>query len=175
MVVVDADSGLYSSDFRAPERLFSLLLQVAGRAGRSGAASQVIVQTRFPGHPMFAALARHDWEAYAGTLLAERRESGLPPFVSQALLRAEARTVDLSLRFLEQAKAQAEECGTEAVTVFDPVPMPLVRLAGRERAQLLVESGSRPALHAFLDQWVPRLDAIPGGTRWQLDIDPQEI
>jgi len=172
VVVVDADAGLYSSDFRAPERLFALLMQVAGRAGRSGRASEFLVQTRFPSHPMFAALARHDYDGYAATLLAERRDAGLPPFVHQALLRAEARTLDDALGLLREAKALADD---DAVQAYDPVPMPMMRIAGRERAQLLVESASRPALHAFLERWLPRVAAVKSPARWQLDVDPQEI
>ena len=176
VVVVDADAGLYSSDFRAPERLFALLMQVAGRAGRGGGASEFIVQTRFPTHPMFAALARHDYEGYANTLLAERRASALPPFVHQALLRAESKALDAALAFLAEAKSLAEEVGRpDEVTFYDPVPMPMMRVAGQERAQLLLESGSRVALQEFLGRWKPALDAYRTPVRWQLDIDPAEI
>jgi primosomal protein N' (replication factor Y) len=182
VAAIDPDGGLYSSDFRAPERLFAVLMQVAGRAGRSGTASRVIVQSRFPGHPLFAALARHDYAGFADAQLAERRESRLPPFVFQALLRAEARTLDAALDFLAQAKALAQPDDPQALpdqaqapTVFDPVPMPLMRLAGRERAQLLLESDSRAALHAFLDRWLARLEAIRTPVRWQLEVDPLEI
>ena len=179
VAAIDPDGGLYSSDFRAPERLFAVLMQVAGRAGRAGAASRVIVQTRFPGHPLFAALARHDYAGFADAQLAERRESRLPPFVFQALLRAEARTLDAALDFLAQAKALADPDAApqapQGPTLFDPVPMPLMRLAGRERAQLLLESDSRAVLHAFLDRWLARLDAIRTPVRWQLEVDPLEI
>ncbi len=175
VAAIDPDGGLYSSDFRAPERLFAVLMQVAGRAGRAGAASQVIVQTRFPGHPLFAALARHDYAGFADAQLAERREAALPPFVFQALLRAEARALDAALDFLGQAKALAEEAAQDGVSLFDPVPMPLMRLAGRERAQLLLEASSRPVLHAFLDRWLHRLAALRTPVRWQLEVDPLEI
>ena len=175
VAAIDPDGGLYSSDFRAPERLFAVLMQVAGRAGRSGAASRVIVQSRFPGHPLFAALARHDYAGFADAQLAERRESRLPPFVFQALLRAEARTLDAALDFLAQAKALARPDEAQGTTLFDPVPMPLMRLAGRERAQLLLEADSRAALHAFLDRWLAELDAVRTPVRWQLEVDPLEI
>jgi primosomal protein N' (replication factor Y) len=192
VVVVDADGALYSSDFRAPERLFAVLMQVAGRAGRSGAASEVIVQTRFPSHPLFGALARHDYAGFADAQLAERRASQLPPFQFQALLRAEARTLDAALELLGRAKALGDAiagaprdgavardaaAGDEALRVrlYDPVPMPLMRLAGHERAQLLLECASRKALHGFLDEWIPRLAALRAGVRWQLDVDPLEI
>ncbi|MEN9315173.1 MAG: hypothetical protein RIS35_1566 [Pseudomonadota bacterium] len=173
VVVVDADGGLYSSDFRAPERLFAVLMQVAGRAGRSGARSEVIVQTRFPGHPIFAALARHDYALFADAQLAERQQAQLPPFLFQALLRAQSGTLDAALGFLTRARALAQP--SDEVVVFDPVPMPMMRLAGQERAQLLVESASRRALHAFVEDWLARLGAIRPQVQWQLEIDPLEI
>jgi primosomal protein N' (replication factor Y) len=198
VAVLDVDAALYSSDFRAPERLFALLMQVSGRAGRSAQGGRVILQTRFPAHPIFAALGRHDYEGFADTLLAERRGAGLPPFVFLALLRAEGKTLQPALDFLGEAagigrtlvadRAAHVPAGTSgavgapaapaeavAVRVYDPVPMPLVRLAGRERAQLLVESASRKALHAFVDAWLARLGEVRTPVRWQLEIDPLEI
>jgi primosomal protein N' (replication factor Y) len=172
--VVDADSGLFSADFRAPERLFALLMQVAGRAGRAGAASEVLIQTRFGQHPLFDALARHDFAAFADAQLAERHQAGLPPFMHQALMRVEARQLDAALAFLGQAR---ELAGTppEGLTLFDPVPMPMARLAGRERAQLLLEAPARAPLHAFLRDWLPAVAGLKGAVRWQIEIDPLEI
>ncbi len=180
VVVVDVDGGLYSADFRAPERMFALLMQVAGRAGRSGIESEVIVQTHFPGHPMFAALARHDYASHADAMLAERRDAQLPPFRFQALLRAESNALDKALAFLASARAQALELiaaeqSFEAVQLFDPVPALMARVAGRERAQLLVEAAARPALHALLDAWLAGLAQQRAPVRWQLDVDPLEI
>ncbi|MCL4746515.1 MAG: primosomal protein N', partial [Burkholderiaceae bacterium] len=180
VVVVDVDSGLYSADFRAPERLFALLMQVAGRAGRSGLHSEVIVQTRFPDHPMFAALARHDFDRQADMMLAERRDARLPPFRHQALLRAEGKTLDKAVAFLGSAREHAAaliaaDQSLDAVQLFDPVPALMSRVAGRERAQLLIESDSRPALHALLDAWLAELAARRSPVRWQLDVDPLEI
>jgi len=175
VVVVDPDSGLYSSDFRAPERLFSVLMQVAGRAGRAGGDSTVIVQTRFPAHPLFDALGRQDFAGFAAGQLEEREAAELPPFVHQALVRAEARSLEQALEFLRAARAAAVAIDAPGVRIFDPVQMPLVRLAGRERAQLLVESPARPALHRFLDAWLAALAQLRTPVRWQLDVDPQEI
>jgi primosomal protein N' (replication factor Y) len=174
VVVVDADSGLYSADFRAPERLFAVLMQVAGRAGRAGGHSEVVVQTRFPHHPLFDALARYDFAAFANSQLAEREAAALPPFVFQALLRVEAVKLETALDFLARAR-QAAAPVSERVTLFDPVPMPMARLAGRERAQLLLESASRKALHAFLDAWLPGVAGLKGAVRWQIEVDPIEI
>ena len=180
VVVVDVDGGLYSADFRAPERLFALLMQVAGRAGRSGIESEVIVQTGFPAHPMFAALARHDFANHADAMLAERRDARLPPFCFQALLRAESNALDKALAFLASARAQALELiaaepSFEPVQLFDPVPALMARVAGRERAQLLIESAARPVLHALLDAWLAALSQQRSPVRWQLDVDPLEI
>ena len=181
VVVADPDSALFAADFRAPERLFATLMQVTGRAGRFAHDGRVIVQTRFPAEPLFAALVAHDFEGFADRLLAERREAGLPPFGHQALLRAEAATADEATGLLSAARlalldilADQPQLAAE-VRCYDPVPMPLARLAGRERAQLLVESASRPALHRALSAWRPALEALPGRGRWQLEIDPSEI
>ena len=205
VVAIDGDAGLFSSDFRAPERLFAILMQVAGRAGRAergsasdGAdASRMIVQTRFPDHPLFEYLSRHDYAGFADAQLAERREVGLPPYRFQALLRADAPALADALGFLARAKeagcllqasaapaaptptgaagAHDDGPGTAAVALLDPVPMAMSRLAGRERAQLLVESAARRPLHRFLEAWLPALREIPGAVRWQLDVDPLEI
>ena len=212
VVAVDSDGGLFSSDFRAPERMFATLMQVAGRAGRDplrgGAGSsdvddgsavdaapvrgRVIVQTRFPDHPLFDYLSRHDFAGFADAQLAERREVGLPPYRFQVLLRAEAATQAEALAFLAQAKrlgeslqssatpqglarATADSLSGDAVSLLDPVPMAMSRLAGRERAQLLVEANSRRPLHAFLRAWLPALRELRSPARWQLDVDPLEI
>jgi primosomal protein N' (replication factor Y) len=173
--IINADNMLYSNDFRAPERLYALLSQVAGRAGRGDVRGQVLVQTRFPDHPLYAALRNQDFEAFARGLLAERRQAGFPPYVHQALLRAEARSVDTALQFLAKA-ARAARGISPAVTVYDPVPAGMMRRAGRERAHLLVQSGSRKELRVFLQDWHQRLaDAGDTATRWSLDVDPSEL
>src|SRR5512137_354992 len=173
VVVLNPDAQLASHDFRAPERLFSTLVQVAGRAGRGGHASRVLLQTRFPQHPLFAALVRHDYAAFADGQLAERRSANMPPFTHQALLTAEARTMDGALGFLREARAEAPS--SDEVRVFDPVPMALQKLAGAERAQLLVEADRRGPLQAFLRAWLEGLRAKRSRIRWQIEVDPQEI
>ncbi|MCC7484124.1 MAG: primosomal protein N' [Burkholderiales bacterium] len=173
--VVNADSLLYSADIRAAERLFALLTQVAGRAGRARARGTVLIQTAFPGHPLYTALMRHDYRAFADTLLAERRRAGFPPFVYQALLRAEAPRLDTALEFLSAAEREARRLGP-GITVYDPVPAALPRRAGRERAQLLVQSGSRRELQRFLRAWHETLSARRSArARWSLDVDPLEF
>ena len=176
--IVNADAQLVSHDFRAPERLFATIMQVAGRAGRSGLPSRVLVQTRFPDHPLFAALRRLDFEGFARSQLAEREAAGMPPFVPQALLTAQARSLDAALAFLGHARSLGSSL-REPATLYDPVPMPLARLAGVFRAQMLVESPRRRQLQSFLHEWLARLrDAEPpAGPRvqWQIEVDPQEI
>ena len=181
VAAVNADSALFSSDFRAPERLFSLLMQAAGRAGRDAvhaAASEMWVQTWNPEHPLFVALKKHDFPAFAEQQLKERQQAAMPPFAYQALLRAEARTQEVAQEFLKSAAAAAEGLeGSGHVVVYAPVPMTVQRVANVERAQLLLESGSRPALQAFLADWQPVLHSLRlrGLIRWAVDVDPLVI
>jgi len=173
--VLNADSGLFSSDYRASERTFAQLQQVAGRAGRSNLPGEVLIQTRYPDHPLYQSLVRHDYTGFAGSLLAERREAGFPPFVFEAALRAESRDSVRALRFLRSAIGRAPQRGA-SITVFDPAPMSLARLAGVERAQVLLQSRSRPRLQAFLREWSDSLYRTPAhGVRWHLDVDPIEF
>jgi primosomal protein N' (replication factor Y) len=172
--VVNADTALLSTDYRAAERLFAVLEQVAGRAGRRERPGEVLIQTRYPGHPLFQSLARHDFAGFAESQLAERRAAGFPPFVFEAALRAEAAKLDIAIDFLEQAASAVPH--PDDVAVYDPVPNVLTRRAGLERAQLLVQSRSRPALQSFLAGLSEHLFAnVPRNVRWHLDVDPLEF
>lgn len=180
--VLNADSMLFAHDFRAPERLFSQLMQVAGRAGRHARGAEVIIQTDYPEQPVYQALTRHDYNGFASYGLAERKSVGLPPYAFQALLTAEAAQLDRALDFLEQARALPEQhpddyATAHAVTLYDPVPLRVVRVANIERAQLLAESRSRPALQAFLMTWSTVLTELSARlkVRCQLEVDPLEI
>ncbi|WP_019937703.1 primosomal protein N' [Bordetella sp. FB-8] len=178
--VLNADSMLFAHDFRAPERLFAQLMQVAGRAGRHTANGEVIIQTGYPEQPVYQALKRHDYAGFARYMLQEREATGLPPYAYQALLTAEARELQQALAFLQRARDVADQAGLpalDAVTRYDPVPLRVVRVAHVERAQLLVESTHRPALQAFLTAWSAWLPQIAGEmrVRWQLEVDPLEI
>ncbi len=173
--VVGADAALLSADYRAGERLFAQLMQVAGRAGRGDAPGTVLVQTAYPRHPLYQALVQHDYPAYAARALAERRSAEFPPYVRQAMLRADARSDELAQAFLEAARNRALEL-TPGVTVFDPAPALIVRVANRARWQLLVQSRSRSRLQTFLALWVPRLRELPAaGVNWVVDVDPLEF
>jgi primosomal protein N' (replication factor Y) len=191
VAAVQPDGALFSSDFRAPERLFALLMQAAGRAGRDaayvaaqGAQSEMWVQTYHPQHAVYEALRRHDYEAFAAQQLKERREAAMPPFAYQALVRADARTQEVAQGFLSAATAAAHTAalpGLDAVTLFPPVPLTVQRVANVERAQMLMESSSRAALQRFLAAWQPVLQATRsqpehrGLVRWLVDVDPQTI
>jgi primosomal protein N' (replication factor Y) len=172
--VLNADSALFSTDYRAAERLFATLAQVAGRAGRRETPGEVLVQTRFPQHPLFAALARHDYAGFAAAQLEERRAAGFPPFVFEASLRAEAHRLEAALAFLRAAAGAVPAAG--GVQVYDPVPHVITRRAGAERAQLLMQSASRPALQEYLRALGEHLYAARApGVRWHLDVDPIEF
>jgi primosomal protein N' (replication factor Y) (superfamily II helicase) len=175
--VVGADAALFAADFRAPERLFAQLMQVGGRSGRAALPGEVLIQTEHPEHPLYRALARHDYAAFARAQLDDRRAAGFPPFSFQALLRAEAKHLDQSLAFLAAARDAALALAGETVTLYDPVPMRMARLKNLERGQLLVESASRPALQTFLAAWNEILYQLkaPRDLRWHLDVDPLEF
>ena len=174
VVVVDADAALYAADFRAPERLFATLMQVAGRAGRHRTGAAVWVQTRFAEHPLFEALKAHDYAGFASRELSAREATGLPPFMFQALLTAQASTPLAAHDLLMQARSMIDPVPA-GVVVCDPVPMPLAQLRGDHRLQMLVESHSRPVLQALLGPWVQSLHQLRTAVRWQLVVDPLEI
>nr|WP_233168494.1 primosomal protein N' [Xylophilus sp. ASV27] len=187
VAAVNPDGSLFSSDFRAPERLFALLMQAGGRAGRDAAhsaASEMWVQTFQPAHPLFAALQAHDYPAFAAQQLKERQAAGMPPFAAQALVRAEARSQEVAQGFLTAAREAASAAGLDAsgeVVAFSAVPMTVQRVANVERAQMLLESSSRQALQRFLAAWQPLLHrtradpAHKGVIRWAVDVDPLAV
>lgn len=182
---INADAALFASDHRAPERLFALLMQAAGRAGRDAqhaGASEMWVQTWHPEHPLFAALKRYDYPAFAAEQLAEREIAGMPPHGFQALLRADARTQAAAQAFLNLAAAKAAGLPhRDDITLYPAVPLTIQRVANVERAQLLVETHSRAALQRFLGAWQPVLHACRsapearGLVRWAVDVDPLSI
>ncbi|RQO37106.1 primosomal protein N' [Herminiimonas sp. KBW02] len=175
--VLNPDTALFSHDYRASERLFAQLMQVAGRAGRAaqkegGSASEVLIQTRYPQHPLYAAVRSHDYDTFATELLEERQQASFPPFIYQALLRAEAKEIKIALDFLHEAITCVDYPG---ITMNDPIPMTMTRVANVDRAQLLVECTSRPALQAFLKVWIAALREMKTRVRWSLEVDPVDI
>ena len=187
VAALQPDSALFSSDFRAPERLFALLMQAGGRAGRDAAhsaASELWLQTEQPDHPLFVALRAHDYPAFAAQQLHERSQAGMPPFTYQALVRAEARSQAQAQDFLRacaQAASLLQPPGLEPTTLYPPLPMTIQRVANVERAQMLLENPSRAALQRFLAQWqallqaTRRLEAHKGVLRWAVDVDPVSL
>jgi primosomal protein N' (replication factor Y) len=193
VAAINPDGALFSSDFRAPERLFALLMQAGGRAGRDAeqsASSEMWVQTFHPSHPLFEALKKHDYPAFAEQQLKERLEAGLPPSTFQALIRSDAREQSVAQAFLNHANVQLqslEGLGTQdasalaEVSVYPAVPMSIQRVANVERAQMLIESASRKALHRVLELLQEQLHASrsepqhKGLIRWLVDVDPLAI
>ena len=191
VAAVQPDDALMSSDFRAPERLFSLLLQAAGRAGRDaayvaehGSSVEMWLQTQQPEHAVYQALRRWDYPGFAAQQLHERRDAAMPPFAHQAIIRADARTQEVAQGFLRAASeaAQAQQLpGSDEVFVYPPIPLAVQRVAQVERAQMLVESPSRKALQQFLRAWQPTLHWLRSQpehkplVRWLVDVDPQAI
>lgn len=176
--VVNADQALFSSDFRALERLGQLLTQVAGRAGRSSdapIAPEVLIQTKEPTNPSLVALLRDGYAALAETLLRDRADAGLPPSAHLALLRAEAPDRAKVDDFLAAAKAVFPD--TRRVQLLGPAPAPMERRDGRARAQLLLTSPARPAMQRVLAAWLPAVEALPGArqVRWSIDVDPVDL
>lgn len=175
--VLNADNALFSHDYRASERLFAQLMQVAGRAGRAGQKAggnpgEVYIQTRYPHHPLYQALSYYDYDGFAQILLEEREQAALPPFVYQAMLRAEAKEMDQAIAFLKEA-AQLLVC--EGIEIHDPVPMTMARIAHVDRAQLLIECASRPLLQQYLTEWMKILLTLKTRVKWFLEVDPASI
>lgn len=174
--VIEADNALYSSDFRASERLFTQLMQVSGRAGRGAAKGEVLIQTGYPNHALFDALKKHDYEAYADVLMAERQAMQFPPITYFALLKSEAKDYQLVSTFLSDAANMVRTLQTN-VLVYDPIRPQLERLNQMERGHLLLQAESRQDLQKLLAVWIPQLQghALAKKQRWTLDIDPLEF
>jgi len=173
VAIIDADQGLFGADFRAPERLAQLIVQVAGRAGRAERPGEVLIQTHHPEHPLLQTLIHQGYGAFAEAALAEREAAGLPPSRALALLRAEAPGAEAPHAFLEAARAAAP---ATTVELLGPLPAPMERRAGRYRAQLMLQADRRRDLHGLLDTWLPGLAHLPQTrrVRWSVDVDPVE-
>jgi len=176
VVVLNADQGLFSADFRAPERLAQTIVQVAGRAGRGARPGEVLIQTEFPQHPLLTSLLADGYDGFARTALAERRDASWPPFSRLAALRASAKTPEAALEFLAEARARAGNT-PRGLRLLGPVPAAMAKRAARYHAQLLIESRERPPLHRFLDSWVPEVESLKSAqrVRFALDVDPLEL
>lgn len=176
VAVVGVDEGLFSTDFRAGEKLAQQLIQVAGRAGRAGKRGDVWLQTHHPDHPLLNTLISGGYHAFAEAELEQRRMAGFPPFAYLALLRAEAQHVDAAQQFLQAAK-QALRRHDATLEMHGPLPAPMPRRAGLHRVQLLLSSPERRTLHRTLDLALPDIHTLPEArrTRWSLDVDPMDL
>jgi primosomal protein N' (replication factor Y) len=176
--ILDVDQGLFGADYRAPERMAQLILQVAGRAGRAEKAGQVLIQTRHPDHPLMQLLIQRGYDAFAHEAMAERKLALLPPFSHQALIRAESTKAEDPIEFLRKAAETGKHLpGAEKVELWGPVPAPMERRAGRIRAHLLVQSNHRGPLQRWLSHWISEIGALPEArkVRWSIDVDPMEM
>ena len=177
VVILDADQGLFASDFRATERLAQTITQVAGRAGREARAGEVLIQTQFPEHPLLNRLITEGYESFAASALAERREAEWPPYSRLALLRAEAKDNAALDAFLRAAATAGEGLREIAVKIRGPAAALIARRADHYRAHLLIETALRSTLQHFLGRWLPKIDDLPKakGLRWSIDVDPLEV
>jgi primosomal protein N' (replication factor Y) len=175
VVVLNADQGLFSTDFRAPERVAQTIIQVAGRAGRGAKAGEVMIQTEYPQHPLLRSLLEEGYDGFARTALAERAAAGWPPFAHVAALRASAGQLATATDFLRQARKLARV--PRGLKLLGPAPAAMAKRAGRYHAQLLLEARERAPLHRVLDDWLTEVEGIkaPRDLRWSLDVDPLEL
>jgi primosomal protein N' (replication factor Y) len=177
VVVLNADQGLFGTDFRAPERLAQTIVQVSGRAGRAERPGEVLIQTEFPEHPLLVQLVTGGYDAFAEAALVERERARWPPFARVAVLRAEAARQEAPREFLHEAREAATLCNVPQVEVLGPAAAPMERRAGHYRAQLLLHAPSHAPLQRLLAAWVPLLEKTPTArkVRWALDVDPLEL
>jgi primosomal protein N' (replication factor Y) len=175
VVVLNADQGLFSTDFRAPERVAQSIIQVAGRAGRGNKPGNVLIQTEYPEHPLLVSLLNDGYDGFATAALAERAAAAWPPFAHVAVLRASAVELKPAIDFLREARAVAHP--PRDLKLLGPAPAAMAKRAGRHHAQVLLEARDRGPLHRLLTDWLPRVEEIktPRDLRWSLDIDPLDL
>ncbi len=177
VVILDADQGLFASDFRATERLAQTITQVAGRAGRGSKPGEVLIQTQFPEHPLLNRLITAGYEGFAQSALEERRDAGWPPYSRLAMLRAEAKDSAGLDAYLRAAVDCSRLLNEATVRVLGPASALIARRADHFRAHLLVETSARSTLQRFLNGWLPHVERLSGppGLRWSIDVDPLEV
>jgi len=175
--ILDADRGLFGTDFRSLEHMGQLVVQVAGRAGRESRPGSVLIQTRNPDNPMLQTLVQEGYESFANIAMDDRRLAELPPFSFMALVRAEAADAREAHGFLLQVAELLEQKKSGEVDVLGPAPAPMERLGGRFRAQLLVQSNKRSTLNDSLTRLSQVIDDLPNARkcRWSIDVDPVDL
>jgi primosomal protein N' (replication factor Y) len=177
VAVLNADQGLFGTDFRASERLAQSIVQVAGRAGRASRPGEVLIQSACPDHPLLKNLLDAGYDGFAAAALAEREQAQWPPYSRLAVLRADATSAELPMRFLSAARDASRALERGAVRLLGPAPAAMERRAGRWRAQLLLECATRAPLQRLLDEWLPLVESLPDArrVRWSIDVDPLEV
>jgi primosomal protein N' (replication factor Y) len=177
VVVLNADQGLFGTDFRASERLAQNIIQVAGRAGRAERAGEVLIQTEYPEHPLLTSLLQGGYTAFADKALSEREQAQWPPYSRLAMLRADGASMPSVMDFLSAASEHAQAIAKASVRILGPVAAPMARRAGRYRAQLLIQAPTHAPLQNLLARWLPDLEADQRAkkVRWSIDVDPLEL
>ncbi len=177
VAIIDVDSGLFSIDFRAAERLAQLIIQVAGRAGRAEKPGRVLLQTRHPEHPLLNTLTHGSYGEFARIASAERKQARLPPYSHQALFHAHAENTGAPLVFLRELANFAKTYQDADAQILGPVAAPMAKRAGAYRYQLLLQSPSRSNLQRLLTLMVSHLEVNKTAKtlRWSLDVDPIEL
>jgi primosomal protein N' (replication factor Y) len=177
VVVLNADQGLFGTDFRASERLAQTIVQVAGRAGRAERPGEVLIQTEYPEHPLLTQLIAGGYDAFATAALEERKAARWPPFARIAVLRAEAARREVPIEFLDRAREAAAALAGQEVELLGPATAPMERRAGLFRAQLLLHAATHSPLQRLLARWLPVVEDLPEArrVRWSLDVDPLEL
>jgi len=173
VVVLEIDQALYSTNFRATERIFSQLTQVAGRSGRALIQGEVLIQTNFPKHPLFYYLKKHDFSGFADLLLQERKQMNFIPFSHMAIFTVQAKKLTYIDAVIEQGIKEINNIRT-SVQFFGPVRPVMERLKGFERVQIFFQANDRKDLHQFLKKWIRNMQGLPETKRvkYALDVDP---
>ncbi len=172
--ILDTDQALYSADFRAPEHLAQLIVQVAGRAGRAHKAGEVLIQTHHPDHPLLQTLLHQGYGAFSQQALAERAAAMLPPCSHMMLLRCEATRAAAASTFMHEARDILQQHAAEGVSLFGPLPAPMEKRAGRWRSQIMLQCAQRKPLHLCVRAAIPAIVELKSASRvrWSLDVDP---
>jgi len=179
VAIIDADGGLFSADFRGPERMGQLITQVAGRAGRASKPGRVVLQSHHTDHPMIMSLMFEGYHRFARHLLRERQVANMPPYRYLALIKAEAQDAQLATQLLTYARETAESihASSDTLQFLGPLPANMERRGGRFRFQLQINTKSRVMLNKLLGEIGLRLESHPLNrkVRWAIDVDPQDM
>ena len=174
--VIDADGALYSSDFRAGEKLMQNIVQVSGRAGRSDYTGEVLIQTHLPDHSFFQAALSAKYKDYSKIALLERAHSGMPPYGSLALLRVETSHAETAFNYLAKIRSLSNINAYSGVQLLGPMSAPMPKKSGKYHAQLLIHGISKQKVHSFIKQLTLTINQLKhNSVKLNIDIDPQEM